>query len=121
MVWKWIAAAALVVLVAKSQASAQQSIRILTPTTDTCHAYIKAMHVVDPADIATLAALTGWFTGFLSGVAEGTGIDFLRNENIEKLGPQVYNDCLKQPESPLSVVVEEIARSLIKSHQVGHP
>jgi hypothetical protein len=65
----------------------------------------------------TLVGFSGWFLGFLSGMAQGTGIDFLRDANEEDLNKRLYDDCRAQPDKPLSSVVEEMAKKLMASHQ----
>lgn len=50
--------------------------------------------------------------GFLSGVAQGTGKDFLRTANAEIVINRLYDACQKQPTKPMSLVLEEMARSL---------
>jgi hypothetical protein len=105
---------ALVITAAGTQAAAQQTARILTPTTDTCRAFTAAM--VAP-DKTALAGLAGWFVGYLSGVAQGTRIDFLRNEDLKRLSIRLYDDCLKRPEMPLSIAAQELAKKLIVEHR----
>ncbi len=97
-----------------TETSAEQAIRLLTPPVDTCRAYTAA---VFGNDRSTLVGLSGWFLGFLSGMAQGTGIDFLRNEDVEKLNHRLYDGCRAQPDRSLSIAAEEIAKSLIASHQ----
>jgi hypothetical protein len=105
-------------ILAGGQARAQQSIRILTPTNDSCAAYTKAM---ETGDATTVAAFGGWTAGFVSGVAQGTGIDFLRNEEAEKLFGELYANCLSAPSKLLSLAAEERARALIEDWRRTHP
>jgi hypothetical protein len=63
------------------------------------------------SDQAKILGYGGWCLGFLSGVAQGTNIDFLRRQDAGALSGRLYS--LKQADKPLSVAVEEIARSLI--------
>src|SRR5258708_28220867 len=81
-------------------AIAQQTVRILTPTADTCRAYTTAMVA---SDKTAVTALSGWVVGYLSGVAQGTRTDFLHNENVARLTNLLYADCLQPPEMPLSI------------------
>ena len=101
---------AFVVAAASTPALAQQTVRILTPTTDTCRAFTAAMTA---ADKTALTGLAGWVVGYLSGVAEGMRRDFLHNEDVARLTSRLYGDCLKRPEMPLSIAAQELARKLI--------
>jgi hypothetical protein len=102
-------AIAFLVAAARSPALAQQTVRILTPTTDTCRAYTAAMAA---SDKTALTALAGWVVGYLSGFAQGTRTDFLHNEDVARLTSRLYDDCLKRPEMPLSIAAHELARKL---------
>jgi hypothetical protein len=106
---------ACVIIAAGGPALAQQTVRLLTPTTDTCRAFTAAM--VAP-DKTALTGLAGWVVGYMSGVAEGMRSDFLRNEDVAKLTSQLYGDCLKRPEMPLSIAAQELAKKLIAGHRV---
>jgi hypothetical protein len=97
-----------------SEASADQGIKLLAPPVDTCRAYTAA---VFGNNRMTLVGFSGWFLGFLSGMAQGTGIDFLRDANEEDLNKRLYEKCREQPDQPLSSVVEEMAKELMTSHQ----
>lgn len=101
---------AFLVTVAGAPALAQQTVRILTPTADTCRAYTSAMVA---SDKTAVTALAGWVVGYLSGYAQGTRTDFLHNENVARLTSRLYDDCLKRPEMPLSIAAQELARRLI--------
>jgi len=96
-------------------ASAQQSIKILTPTSDSCAAFVEAL---DTNQEPLLVALGGWATGYLSGVAQGTGIDFLRS--VEPGNASVFlrlrKECQRQPKELLSVALENISREMIAEH-----
>ena len=59
---------ACLIIAAGSPALAQQAVRILTPTADTCRAYTAAMVA---SDKTALTALAGWVVGYLSGFAQG--------------------------------------------------
>ncbi|MGD0531924.1 MAG: hypothetical protein ABSA62_06490 [Methyloceanibacter sp.] len=102
----------LIVLAASNQAAAQ--IRILTPNLDSCLAYTTAL---DTDDEAKLGMLSGWTAGFFSGVAQGMGIDFLRNIDGETLARLLYDYCHRQPDKLLSLAAEEVARSIIAEKQ----
>jgi hypothetical protein len=108
-------AIAFAVAAASTPALAQQTVRILTPTTDTCRAFTAAM--VAP-DKTALTGLAGWVVGYLSGFAQGTRSDLLRNENVANLSGRLYDDCLKRPEMPLSIAAHELARKLIGARRV---
>jgi hypothetical protein len=101
---------ALAVATAAPPAAAQQTVRLLTPTTDNCRAFTAAM--VAP-DKTALTGLAGWVVGYLSGVAQATRTDFLHNEDVARLTSRLYADCLKRPEMPLSIATQELARKLI--------
>jgi hypothetical protein len=100
---------------AGTPALAQQTVRILTPTADTCRAYTAAMVA---ADKTALTGLAGWVVGYLSGVAQGTRSDFLHSEDVARLTSRLYDDCLKRPEMPLSIAAQELARKLIVGRRV---
>ena len=101
---------ACVIIAAGTPAAAQQTVRMLTPTVDTCRAFTTAM--VAP-DKTALAGLAGWVVGYLSGFAQGTRTDFLQNQDVARLTSRLYDDCLKRPEMPLSIAAQELARKLI--------
>lgn len=102
------------IVVSSSEAGADQSIQLLAPPVDTCRAYTAA---VFGNNRMTLVGYSGWFLGFLSGMAQGTGIDFLRDANQEDLNKRLYDECRAQPDQPLSSVVAEMAKKLMASHQ----
>src|SRR5229473_8299882 len=106
---------AFLVAVAGTPALAQQTVRILTPTADTCRAYTTAMVA---SDKTALTALAGWVVGYLSGFAQGARSDFLHNEDVARLTRRLYDDCLKRPEMPLSIAAQELARKLIAGRRV---
>jgi hypothetical protein len=66
----------LIVLVAGTQAA--NAVKIITPSQDSCLAYTNAMDTDSPLN----AWLSGWAVGFFDGVAQGTGIDYLRNYDM---------------------------------------
>src|SRR6266566_4001862 len=88
---------------------AQNSIRVLTSNDDNCLTFTSAM---ERADGSRLLPLAGWVVGFFSGVAQETGIDFLRNADTEELMTKVYATCKKQPNKSVSLASEEIANAL---------
>jgi hypothetical protein len=102
------------IVIGGSEAGADQGIKLLAPPVDTCRAYTAA---VFGNNRMTLVGFSGWFLGFLSGMAQGTGIDFLRDANEEDLNKRLYDDCRAQPDKSLSSVVEEMAKKLMASHQ----
>jgi len=108
-------AIALVLTASGAQAAGQQTIQILTPSTNTCRAFTAAM--VAP-DKTALVGLAGWFIGYLSGVAQGTRTDFLHGEDVRRLSSRLYNGCLRNPEMLLSIAAEELAKILIEEHRV---
>jgi hypothetical protein len=88
--------AALTFLAMSNQSDAQQSIRALTPTDDICGAYVTA---ILKSDQAKILGFGGWYLGFLSGVAQGTNIDFLRRQDAGALSGRLYNLCTKQADN----------------------
>jgi hypothetical protein len=100
----------LAILTLASPSGAQQSLKVLTPTDDTCAAFVSAMDSGDPPKVA---ALGGWALGFLSGVAQGAGVDILRGATAESVMNRLYAACHSQPSRQMSLVLEEIARSLV--------
>ena len=96
--------------------SAIAQIKILTPNSDSCAAFVKAL---DENEQPLLGALGGWAIGYLSGVAQGTGIDFLRNikpPNTEVF-LRIYAECRKRPSQLMSVVLEALSRQMIAERQ----
>jgi len=118
---KQIARAAIVLawatVMSGGEASADQGIRLLAPPVDTCRAYTAA---VFGNNRMTLVGFSGWFLGFLSGMAQATGIDFLRDAKEEDLNKRLYEECRAQPDKSLSSVVEEMAKNLMAAHQNRH-
>jgi len=106
---------AFAVVAVGTPALAQQTVRILTPTADSCRAYTTAM--VGP-DKTALTGLAGWVVGYLSGIAQGTRTDFLHGEDVARLTSRLYDDCLKRPEMPLSIAAQELAKKLIAGRRV---
>jgi hypothetical protein len=98
---------ALVVLVAGTQAA--NAVKILTPNKDSCLAFTTAL---DTANMDNLP-LSGWAVGYFSGVAQGTGIDYLRNYDLTSLTLRLYDSCRSQPDKLLSLAAEELSRSMI--------
>ena len=109
---------ALLITAAGTPALAQQTVRILTPTTDTCRAYTTAMAA---SDKTAVTGLGGWVVGYLSGFAQGTRTDILHNEDVGRLSSRLYDDCIKRPEMPLSIAAHELAKKLIAGRRVVQP
>jgi len=97
-----------------TNALAQNNIMVLTPTTDSCLSYTQAM---EANDLILTEGLNGWALGYLSGVAQGTGIDILRDAAAPDLFRQLYLVCKAQPRQLLSVALEGIARNLIAARR----
>ena len=116
---KWVRLVALTILIAghATLATAQQSVKILTPNSDSCAAFVEALNKPEPL---LLIGLAGWATGYLSGVAQGTGIDFLRQ--VEPGNTSVFlrleKECQQQPSELLSIVLERMSRKMIEEHGV---
>jgi hypothetical protein len=105
---------ALAIVALANAAPAQQTLKILTPSDDSCAVFMIAMDSDDPPKVL---ALGGWALGFLSGVVQGTGVDFLKGATSEVVMNRLYADCKKAPTRPMSFVLEEMARSLVAAHQ----
>ena len=103
-----ILVAALFVLATNNPAIAE--IKKITPNKDSCLAYTTAF---DNPDMPLNPILTAWAIGFFSGVAQGTGIDYLRNDDLTSLTLRLINTCRSQPDKLLSLAAEELSRSLI--------
>jgi hypothetical protein len=111
----WISCiVAIVLFVLATSDYAIAGIKILTPNKDSCLAYITAF---DTADAVNIGVLSGWAVGFFSGVAQGTGIDYLRNFDVNSLTQRLYDSCRRQPDKLLSLAAEELARSMITEQQ----
>jgi hypothetical protein len=103
----------LVMLALASPSAAQPSKGILTPT-DTCATFMAAQDK-DSGDPLTVAALEAWAIGFLSGVAQSNSADILKGISVESAMNQINTACIRQPSSPVSSVVEEMAKILVTS------
>jgi len=101
---------ALALVLAASPGHAQKGIRILIPREDTCDAFIAALN---NGDRAALLDLGGWALGYLSGIAQQSGRDILRDVTSESLMDRIADSCQRQPSKPMSSVVMEIANSLL--------
>ena len=93
-----------------SPGHAQQGIRILIPSDDTCDAFIAALN---GGDRAAMLDLGGWALGYLSGIAQQSGKDILHDLTSESLMDRIAETCQRQPSSPMSTVVMAIANSLL--------
>jgi hypothetical protein len=91
-------------------ANAQHTVRILTPTSDSCRAFLQALSTKDKV---TLTVLASWALGFMSGMADGSGIDFLHDVSPDALYQQLTIDCGQNTRQPFSAAVNTLARSLI--------
>lgn len=95
-------------------AAAQPRIKILAPSEDTCAAFTAAM---DSHDTAKVLSLGGWTLGFLSGIAQESGKDILRDVTSELVLDRLYDSCKAQPARPMTLLVEELAESLAARQQ----
>ena len=93
-----------------TNALAQNNITVLTPTTDSCLSYTRA---IEANDFMLTEGVNGWALGYLSGVAQATGIDILRDAAAPDLFRQLYSVCKAEPRQLLSAALEGIARNLI--------
>jgi hypothetical protein len=94
-------------------ANAQHTVRLLTPTSDTCRAFTQAL---GNHDLVTAEAMGTWAVGYISGVAEGTGINFLERASVDEIFRQLQLDCHDQPRMQFSTVVSALARSLLAGY-----
>lgn len=111
-----------VAIVAHAQfAMAQQTIKLLTPNSDSCAAFVEALNSDKQPSLA-LITLAGWATGYLSGVAQASRIDFLRP--IEPGNASVFlrieKECKQQPHELLTVVMAKIAGDMIGEYKTKH-
>jgi hypothetical protein len=73
-------AIALAIVALANAAPAQQTLKILTPSDDSYAVFMIAMDSDDPRKVL---AVGGWALGFLSGVVQETGVDFLKGATSE--------------------------------------
>lgn len=99
-----------------SAPTADAQVKILTATKDTCAAYVNAISNPSHPD---LLALGGWIIGYLTGTAQGTGIDFLRNESTETVSERLFGECVRHSDELLSVVAQQMAREMIAEYQTN--
>jgi hypothetical protein len=108
---RWRAALMLAALLAVAMPSdAQKGIRILIPRENTCTAFIAAFN---GDDRLAMLDLGGWALGYLSGIAQQSGKDILRDMTSEILMDRIVDACQRQPNKPLSSVVMELANALL--------
>jgi len=101
---------ALAIAALAAPAQAQQGIRILIPSDDTCNAFIAALN---SSDRAAMLDLGGWALGYLSGLAQQSGKDILKNMTSESLMDRIGDSCQRQPSRAMSAVVMEIGSTLL--------
>lgn len=99
---------ALILAAIASPGHAQKGIRILIPSDDTCSAFIAALN---SGDRSAMLDLGGWALGYLSAVAQQSGKDILHDVTSEGVMDRIAETCQRQPGSPMSSVVMEIANS----------
>jgi hypothetical protein len=102
--------AGLALVALAAPAAAQQRLKILAPSEDSCAALTAAM---DARDTAKVLSLGGWALGFLSGIAQESGKDILRDVTGELILDRLYASCKAQPARPMTLLVEELAESLV--------
>jgi hypothetical protein len=106
-----LAVAALLVLL--GQQAEAQSVKVLTPTSDSCSVYTKTMEANENPTLT--AGLSGWALGFVSGVAQGRGRDILRRVTAAALVAHLYTVCKQNPDQLLSLAAEGVARELMEA------
>ena len=92
------------------KARAQTGIKLLMPAEDSCAALV---HAMDSGDTTVMLSLGGWAFGFLSGIAQQSGKDILRNTTSQGLLDQLTAACQKSPDKPMSSIVEQLATALL--------
>ena len=108
---RYRAALATILLLAGASASeAQQGIKVLIPSDDTCTAFIAALN---SSDRAAMLDLGGWALGYLSGVAQQSGKDILHDVTSQSVMDRIADACQRQPDRDLSLVVIEIGNALL--------
>ena len=108
---RWRAGLFALALIAIATASgAQNGIRVLMPREDSCSAFLAAFN---SDDRVALLALGGWALGYLSGIAQQSGKDILRDMTSEILMDRIADACQRQPSKPMSSIIMEIANSLL--------
>jgi hypothetical protein len=108
-----IGALAMALAMPNGSAHAQHKVLLLTPTSDSCHAFTQAL---GSHDLVTAEALGTWAIGFISGIAQGSGVNFLEHASAEGIYRQLELDCRAQPRMPFSAVVGALARSLMAGY-----
>lgn len=91
-------------------ARAQTGIKLVMPAEDSCAALV---HATDSGDTTVMLSLGGWAFGFLSGIAQQSGKDILRNTTSQGLLDQLTAACQKSPDKPMSAIVEQMAATLM--------
>ena len=103
-------AAAIMLSLLAGSAAAQPGIKLLIPSDDTCSALLDALNNGDREELLDLG---GWALGYLSGVAQQSGRDILRDTTSESLIDRIAETCQRDPKRALSSVAMEIAQSLL--------
>jgi hypothetical protein len=93
-----------------STSAAQQGIKILIPSDDTCNAFVAALNSSDPSAMLDLG---GWALGYLSGVAQQSGKDILHDVTSQSVMDRIADACQRQPNRALSSIVIDIGNSLL--------
>lgn len=112
MFQRCLVAFALVAIASPGQA--QQGIKLLIPSDDTCDAFIAALN---SSDRAAMLNLGGWALGYLSGLAQQSGKDILRQSTSQSLMDSIAETCQRQPKRAMSSVVMEIGSALLAQAQ----
>ena len=87
------------------------AVKLLTPNTNSCRTFVGLMqHFSSSQEALQLVSMSGWVTGFMSGIAEGTNVDILRELDITEITTRVelfkyakqirIYQCLRQPNEP---------------------
>jgi hypothetical protein len=92
------------------EARAQTGIKLLMPAEDSCAALV---HAMDSGDTTVMLSLGGWAFGFLSGIAQQSGKDILRNTTSQGVLDQLTAGCQKSPDKPMSSILEQLATTLM--------
>ena len=105
---------ALALVAIATAADAQQGIKLLIPNEATCSGFLAAL---DNGDREAMLSIGGWALGYLSGVAEQSGKDILRDTTSEALMDRIAQTCQSQPQREMSSVVIEIANSWLAGNR----
>jgi len=95
------------------------AVKLLTPNTDSCRTFVGLMqHFSSSQEALQLVSMSGWVTGFMSGIAEGTNVDILRELDITEITTRVIQVCEANPDISVSEAAERTAGEMLRAHGV---